>query len=128
MANITELDFQVAGVTFRPGYPDNLKSMMDEALSLAVTQNPETDLDELDDITFPIKLVAEPTNKFDRNAIMVYMAEKHIGYVPKEIAADLIRKLIHSKFRYKAVGKILINAQHSNRPGVRAYVDYWKAD
>ena len=36
-------------------------------------------------------LVPEPDNKFDKNAIMIYFGEFHIGYIAKETAAKLIK-------------------------------------
>lgn len=33
----------------------------------------------------PVRLVAEPTNAFDPNAIAVYIREEHVGYVPREL-------------------------------------------
>lgn len=41
----------------------------------------------------PCKIVPEPENKYDRNALAVYVAHKsgvfHVGYIPKEYAAEI---------------------------------------
>lgn len=37
----------------------------------------------------PVKLVREPTNKFDANAVMVWFGDRHVGYVPKNQNAAL---------------------------------------
>lgn len=41
----------------------------------------------------PVRLVPEPENKFDANAIAVHIAKMgmvlHCGYIPKEIAKDI---------------------------------------
>ena len=41
----------------------------------------------------PVRLIPEPDNKFDANAIAVHVASKgailHCGYVPKELAKEI---------------------------------------
>ena len=41
----------------------------------------------------PVRLVPEPENQYDNNAIAVYIATKdgvkHCGYIPKELAAQI---------------------------------------
>jgi hypothetical protein len=43
----------------------------------------------------PVMIAPEPTNKYDPNALAVYLASndpdgaKHVGYIPKEIAAEI---------------------------------------
>lgn len=32
----------------------------------------------------PVKLVREPTNKFDPCAVMVWIGDRHVGYLPKK--------------------------------------------
>jgi len=40
------------------------------------------------EIASRVALVPEPTNRFDRNAVMVVAAGRHVGYLPKEVAGD----------------------------------------
>ena len=37
----------------------------------------------------PVVLVREPDNKFDPNAVMVWINGKHVGYIPSKDAAAL---------------------------------------
>jgi hypothetical protein len=37
----------------------------------------------------PVVLVREPDNKFDPNAVMVWIDGKHVGYIPSKDAAAL---------------------------------------
>lgn len=37
----------------------------------------------------PVVLVREPANKFDPNAVMVWIDGKHVGYIPSKDAAAL---------------------------------------
>ena len=97
----------VAGVSFRPG-----------EVTAFVFGNEQS-----------LTLVAEPTNKYDPNAIMVMGShqdndgqwhEEHIGYVPKKLAAtakadELIVKL-----------KTMFVPYQGKSPGVR--MDLWKVD
>lgn len=43
--------------------------------------------------TEPVRLVPEPTNKYDANAIAVHVAKMgmvyHCGYIPREMAAEI---------------------------------------
>jgi len=39
-------------------------------------------------------LIPEPNNQFDPNAVMVLVAGNHVGYLPKEIAADYRKVLL----------------------------------
>ena len=45
----------------------------------------------------PCRLIPEPTNPYDKNAIAVHVAYGatvwHIGYIPKEIAAEIAEHL-----------------------------------
>ena len=41
----------------------------------------------------PVTLVREPTNRFDPNAIQVWIDGKVVGYIPKATNADLARRI-----------------------------------
>lgn len=41
----------------------------------------------------PVRLVREPDNKFDANAVKVVLGGEHIGYLPRETAAVLAPRL-----------------------------------
>lgn len=74
------LDFDVAGESFRPGYPDNLLRLADV---LDNTEGPEW---------VGAVLVRDPKNEYDRNAIEVHVAGGdigHVGFVPAQLAAIL---------------------------------------
>jgi hypothetical protein len=36
-----------------------------------------------------VKLIREPTNKYDANAIQVWIDDQHVGYIPKKENVDL---------------------------------------
>ncbi len=71
---------RVNGVTYRPGYPQNLLSLGEKY--------PDGQL-------IPVKLEREPENPFDPRAIKVLIGDEHVGYIPKavnqEIQEDLDR-------------------------------------
>jgi hypothetical protein len=60
--------FKVAGVQFRPNYKEAVKK-----------------IEEGDAAT----LEAEPTNKFDPNAVKIVCKGFFIGYVPKKFSSDI---------------------------------------
>lgn len=41
----------------------------------------------------PVVLVREPTNQYDRNAIMVWVDGAHVGYIPKKQNAELAARI-----------------------------------
>ena len=45
-------------------------------------------LEELSGIAMPAKFIPEPDNKFDKNAIAVFVAGIHAGYVPAAICIE----------------------------------------
>jgi len=55
-------------------------------------------------------LIAEPTNPNDSNAIMVFDSDLHIGYVAKEIAADLFF------YRIKDAKAVMLNNDNATNP------------
>ena len=64
------LKFYVAGVKFRTGWKEQLESMSEES---------------------KIKLVPEPTNRFDKNAVKILTeADGFLGYVPAKTGEALV--------------------------------------
>ena len=41
----------------------------------------------------PVQLIPEPSNRYDRNAVMVVAGHEHIGYLPRAVAADYAEPL-----------------------------------
>jgi len=62
----------IAGVKFRPG-ADEVLSKLDPGAELS--------------------LQPEPTNPYDPNAVKVMSGTRHIGYVPKDLSADVAAKI-----------------------------------
>ena len=46
-------------------------------------------------VDHPVKLVHEKKNEYDKNAVMVVVAGKHIGYIPAEDAPSVLNDLKH---------------------------------
>ena len=79
-------DINVAGVTF-----DGRQEVLAELYEIQEAQKAGTTTPSI--AIIPIDLVREPDNKYDANAIQV-LAEgndgpKHVGYVPRHLAAKL---------------------------------------
>lgn len=70
------LTFYIAGVKFRPDYRIVMKELAES----------ETHFSE-----FPLSLVGEPSNEHDPHAVKILAGGRHIGYVPKALAADVWR-------------------------------------
>lgn len=53
----------------------------------------------------PLKLVREPDNAFDQNAVQVWAQDRHIGFISAKQAKPLARKMDEAKTDF--VGKLI---------------------
>ena len=58
----------------------------------------------------PVKLVPEPKNEHDKNAIMVIIAGEHVGYVPSELCSHV--KKILNKHEIKYISAFISGGQY----------------
>lgn len=78
----TTIRFRVAGVTYSNADGSSRQAIIDTMT-----------------IDTPVQLVPEPTNKFDPNALAVFIpGNKQIGYVPREFAARIAPFLDGERF------------------------------
>ena len=103
-------DMTVAGVSFRANYPANLL-----ALDAQIGKDKKAGV---------ATLVREPENPHDKNAVMVLVGGKHIGYIPKDRAWGVTTSLFEGK-RYEAFVRVNIQPSYPSRPGVSLFLD-WK--
>lgn len=73
------LDFDVAGESFRDGYPDNLLRLREAAEASGGAE------------PLACVLVRDPANEYDPNAIEIHVPGEagHVGYVPADLAARI---------------------------------------
>lgn len=87
-----QVEIKVSGVTFE-GRQEHLKKLHAEK------KKPED-----------VRLVMEPTNPYDSNAVRVEFkidgAWRHVGYVPKKISEDVTRELGAGSIEKVEVGTI----------------------
>lgn len=86
------ISFNVRGVSFRK---ENLNKIIKNSIE-------EKDMS--------VALVPEPTNKYDKNAIMVIIDDLHVGYVPKE-NCELISLLLDAN-RIKSISFKILNGDY----------------
>lgn len=61
-----------------------------------------------EDLTFnDIKLIPEPDNKYDKNAIKILISDHHVGYVPKNETRTLKKYLNNDNYHFKMIGRIV---------------------
>lgn len=97
---------RVAGVSFRPGYPDNLLNLGNAY--------PEGQLIELE-------LKREPTNPYDENAIMVLLKKtgEHVGYIPKALNLPWVEHLDAGGDVVARVDEVVVSKKGGGRqPGL----------
>ena len=59
----------------------------------------------------PVALEPEPTNQYDPNAVKVLHEGKHIGYVPRDLSAEIAKRCKDGSFVSAKIGagrKLLI--------------------
>lgn len=94
----------VVGVSFIPGYPDNIHS---------IRRAMETKRQEIS-----INLVRNPNNQYDSNAIEVRSLDLMLGHLSKEVAAKFA-PLMDSGKTYKAtVYRIRVSPDNPRNPGI----------
>lgn len=64
-----EFHTKINGTSFRPENLPTLKGLVKEQ---------------------ELSLLPEPTNKYDPNAIAIYLQDKHLGYIPRDTAAKIV--------------------------------------
>jgi hypothetical protein len=99
----TDLLLRVAGVAMRPNYPDQLLVHVTEG----------------DNSVPAVRLVQEPDNEHDPNAILVCQGPEDIalGYIPKEVASQI--KAADWNVRS---ARVLVHSEHSDRPGLELHL------
>ena len=102
----------MVGVSFVPGYPDNLHN-------LAAVQERARSAGE----PLAVVLVRNPGNEYDANAIEVHvpaLGEKwgFIGHLTRPIAARIAPEMDRGVEWGADVVSVLIDPAHMNRPGI----------
>jgi len=114
---IPDANYTVVGVSFTPGYPDNLhalSAMQEEALASGEP--------------IPVVLIRNPDNEYDANAIEVHCPSLGeygmIGHLPKDIARRVAPDMDGGMRLAGSVHEVRIHPDHPERPGIT--VDIWR--
>ena len=100
------------GVTFTPGYPDNLDALDGAAQEAHHLDEP-----------LPVVLVRNPDNEYDSNAVEIHVPSLGsewgmIGHMMAPLAARLAPEM-DAGVRWQAeVESVLVNPDHPDRPGI----------
>lgn len=100
---------KAVGVSFRPGFPENL-----HALARAYAQTPGTG---------EASLVREPENPADRNAVAVIAGGAHVGFLPANLAARLAPEMDRGAQFRVTDAEVLITPEFPERPGLLLSVE-----
>lgn len=98
-----ELVFRAAGVSFVEGYPGNLLDLVyriEEEGGVAA------------------ELVRDPENPHDLNAISIRIEGRHMGWVPRDVAAVLAPQLDEGQPWEAVVTQVAVDLDHRDRPGL----------
>ncbi|MBF83445.1 MAG: hypothetical protein CL489_03110 [Acidobacteria bacterium] len=104
----------VAGVTFRPRYPNNLWEIANAIIQVF------GDGRKTGQVT--ATLVREPDNEHDPNAIQVFVAGEHIGYIPAQQAAWVANSMDAGEKWGALVDRLVVSPDNPEQPGLRIKV------
>lgn len=127
----SDIEVRVAGVSFRPGYPDNLHRLhavleqrQVDALGWDKSPHDDSPVPWPDMPTaLPATLRRDPDNEHDANAIEIHVAAlgrgpgAFIGFVPAHVAERLAPSLDRGDEWRATVSKVMIDPDHEDRPG-----------
>lgn len=91
----------VVGVSFIPGYPQNILSLRESRYS---------DLN--------VWMRRNPDNKYDSNAIEIHINGRMIGHLPKEVAAKIAPDMDSGIEHTAYVLGIRVSPENPNNPGI----------
>lgn len=116
----TTKNLRVAGVTFRPGYPENLHRLRE---IIEKDQIAEIRGDLIEPIeAIEVLLVREPDNKFDPNAIQVHLPilgrQGFVGFIPADVAVRLAPKMDAGLHVEASVVGVWITDHSPEKPGL----------
>ena len=107
---------KVVGVSFVPGYPDNLHSLASaaDAATLAGEQ-------------LIAVLHRNPANEYDTNAVEVHVPALgdagFIGHLTRPIVARMAPEMDAGAIWHAAVVNVLIDPDHLDRPGIEIHCE-----
>lgn len=102
------LDFDVAGESFRPGYPDTLLRCAEVLRAMRQGER------------LPVVLRRDPANEYDQNAIEIHIPGEagHVGFVPAELARLLAPLLDSGERLHSSAVEVRIRDTAPDRPGL----------
>ena len=102
------LDFDAAGESFRPGYPETLLRCAEVLREMRPGER------------LPVVLRRDPTNEYDANAIEIHIPGEagHVGFVPAELAQLLAPILDSGERLHSSAVEVRIRENAPDRPGL----------
>lgn len=98
---LSKFKVHLVGVSFVPGYPDNLLSLHREQRDVAIQ----------------VELAREPMNPFDENAVLVCRNGEPLGHIPAGLAARLSPMLADGALFSCVLDEVLVSSEAPDRPG-----------
>lgn len=101
---------KVVGVSFSEGYPNNI---------YAIAKNDSFSNGSL-------RLVREPGNEHDENAIRVELDGATLGHIPRLIALVLAPKMDNGERWMVGIHSIVVSQENVNQPGLK--INVWREE
>jgi hypothetical protein len=121
-----QVEFKVVGLTFVPGYPENVLALVADH---ELAQARETGfVNDGGASVLRVLLRRNPENEHDENAIEVHAptlgrGRTMIGHVPRDLAAKLAPSLDRGDEWTARVMHVLVDPEHPDRPGVEVALE-----
>lgn len=119
---IGEFKVRAVGMSWVPGYPDNIYALNEIATSRALESPVQLGGETVDMEPIPAAMVRDPANEDDPNAIQIHVpalgAQSMIAHIPRGVAARLAPCLDSGEVWEVNIIKVAIHPDHPDNPGI----------
>ena len=99
---LTDLEFEVSGVSYHKNSLAKLKVKNPEysVSDAEFKKNYKKPIYQTYFINKPVKLIPEPSNKYNSDAVQVYIAGELVGYVPDDLCSQVKLAIEHRDVKF----------------------------
>jgi len=113
---VDKFESKVVGVSFAPGYPDNIHTL-EKVAGRAFIEGGEG---------VTATLIRNPNNEFDENAIEVHVSalgdDSMIGHLPRDLSSKIAPMMDNGLAWDATIKNVYVNPDHPERPGISILV------
>lgn len=118
---------KVVGVSFVPGYPDNMYALGSLAMERYLSEPGEIFTTETTAEPIPAILIRNPDNEFDSNAIEVHVPSlgdnTMIGHLARGVAAKVAPLMDSGDELAASIYLVAVHPDHPENPGIHVEIE-----